>query len=284
MKARTWMALAMAPLALAACSGDGGTGANGTGQVAVRFGVAGGASASKASAEGPRLATTGGPLVVTGANGTLSITNISVVVSRLKLKGQHDQACTTSQPSGENEKEAGECEFQSGPYFLTVPLDGSQLTVTTGAIPPGTYDRVRFKVKNLDMRDDDDHEDADATDQQAIAALFNQIRSQFPDWPAQASMRVTGTFTPTGGTARAFTAYLKAEAKIDLPINPPLTVADGSTTNTVAVLLDPASFFKVGSNVIDLSQFSASHVGDFEVEAENGFHGEGHHGEGGGHD
>jgi hypothetical protein len=279
MKLRTLItsALALAPLALAACSDSTGTQAPGT--VQVRFGVTGSPANLRANALAAEAA--GGPLVVTGTNGTLSITAIQVVVSRLKLNGVHDQPCvgqTTGDDSQGGGDDADECEFQAGPFFVDLPLDGGQLTVATGTVPPGTYDRLRFRVKNLDFRDDDsDDEDDDAASQAAVAALFNQIRAQFPDWPARASMRVAGTFTPTGGPARPFTAYLKAEVKVELPLSPALTVAEGSSTSQVAVTLDPAAFFKSGSAVVDLSQFNGS-VGDFEFEAEHGFRGEGHHG------
>lgn len=280
MKLRTLItsALALAPLALAACSDSTGTQAPGT--VQVRFGVANGAANLRANVLTAEAA--GGPLVVTGTNGTLSITAIQVVVSRLKLNGVHDQPCVGGQTSGDDspggDDAADECEFQAGPFFVDLPLDGGQLTVATGAVPPGTYDRLRFKVKNLDFRDDDDdHEDDDAASQAAVSALFNQIRAQFPDWPARASMRVAGTFTPTGGAAKAFTAYLKAEVKVQLPLSPALTVAEGSSTSQVAVTLDPAAFFKSGTAVVDLSKFNGS-VGEFEFEAEHGFHGSGHHG------
>jgi hypothetical protein len=285
MKLRTLFtaALAASPLALAACA-DSSTGTSAPGQVQLRFGVAAGARALKA-ADGPRAAV-GGPLTVTGSNGTLSITGIRVVVSRFKLKGVHDQACAAGDSSsngGEVEHEAGECEFEAGPLFLDLPLDGTQLTVATGTVPPGTYDRVRFKVKNLDFRDDDDHEDDDAGGQAAVAALFEQIRAQFPDWPARASLLVTGTFTPTGGAARPFTAYLRAEARLELPISPPLVVSEGSSTGQVAVVLDPAALFRNGAAVIDLSQFNGR-VGEFETEAGHGFHGESGHGGHGGDD
>ena len=75
MKLRTVFAipLALAPLALAACSDGGTTGTQANGTVAIRFGVTG--ARATQLADGPRLATTGAPLVVTGANGTLSITS-----------------------------------------------------------------------------------------------------------------------------------------------------------------------------------------------------------------
>lgn len=278
MKLRTLVtsALALAPLALAACSDSTGTQA--PGQVQLRFGVAPGASALRA-ADGLSNAA-GGPLVVTGTNGTLSITGIHVVVSRFRLRGLDDQPCTgpatqsgDDNPSGDD---AGECEFDAGPLFVDLPLDGSQLTVATGPVTPGTYDRVRFRVKNLDLNDDDDdHADDDATERAAVTALFQQIRAQFADWPQRASMRVDGSFTPTGGTARPFSAYLRAEVRVDLGISPPLVVTEGSGTSQVSILLDPAAFFRNGGAVVDLSQLSG--VTDFEFRA-GGFRGEGHHG------
>ena len=276
MKLRTLIAgaLALAPLALAACSDSTGTQAPGT--VQVRFGVAGGAANLRANALAAEAA--GGPLVVAGTNGTLSITGIQVVVSQLKLKGVHDQPCiggTSSDDSQGGDDDAGECEFEAGPFFVDLPLDGGTLTVATGTVPPGTYDRLRFRVKNLDFRDDDGDDDDDDA---AVGALFNQIRTQFPDWPARASMRVTGTFTPTGGAARPFTAYLKAEVRVQLPLSPPLAVTEGTSTSQVSVTLDPAAFFKSGTAVVDLSQFGGN-VAEFEFEAEHGFRGEGHHGD-----
>lgn len=287
MKARTLftLSLLLAPVALAACSGDG-TGTSAAGQVQIRMGVSTGARASLAPA-GPSFAT-GTPLVITGTNGTLSITDIKLVVSRFELRGADGSSCGATTASGVHtdrsggsddgaKHDAGECEFRAAPQFVTLPLDGSQLTVTTGNVPPGTYTAVRFKVKNLDFRDDGDSEDDDAATRSSVDSVFNAIRAQVPDWPAQASMLVTGTFTPTGGTAKDFRAFLKAEVKLTLPITPPLTVTEASSTAQVSVLLDPANFFRTGTTVIDLSQFNG-HVGEFENETEHGFESEGHHG------
>lgn len=290
MKSRSLLAysLVIAPLALAACGGDG-TGATAPGQVQIRMGVStGGVSASRA-ADGPHFATTTG-LTVTGTNGTLNITDIKLVVSRFELRGADGSSCGATTATGVHtdrsggsddgaNHEAGECEFQAGPQFLTLPLDGSQLGVTTGTVPPGTFTAVRFRVKNLDLRDDDDHEDDDAASQAAVATLFNSIRQQVPDWPANASMLVTGTFTPTGGTAKDFRVFARAEVKLTLPLNPPLTVAEGNTGAQVSVLLDPASFFRTGTTVMDLTQFNGR-VAELEAEAEHGFESEGHHGSG----
>ena len=274
MKLKTLFAavLATSPLVLAACSDS--TGSSAPGQVQVRFGVASAGQALKAPT-GALAAAAGGPLVVTGTNGTLSLTGIQVVLDKFQLRGVHDQPCVGGAGSNDDSgnDDAGECEFDAGPLFLDLPLDGSQLTVATGTLPVGTYDNVRFRVKNLDAGDDDANDDSDDA---AQAALFQQVRAQFADWPQKASMRVTGTFTPTGGTARPFTAYLDAEVRLTLPISPPLTVTEGSSTGQVAVLLDPSVIFRTGAQVIDLSQLNGR-LGEFEFR-DGGFRGEGHHG------
>src|SRR5881628_886863 len=101
-------ALAAAPLALAACSDSTGTSA--PGQVQLRFGVGSGALALKAPA-GPRAAA-GDPPAITGANGSLSITSIRVVLARFQLRGVHDQPCTgtasSSDDHGAGSDDAGE--------------------------------------------------------------------------------------------------------------------------------------------------------------------------------
>ena len=272
MKLRTLITAALAaPLALAACSDSTGTSA--PGQVQLRFGVTSGAQALAAPAGG--LASLGGPLAVAGDNGTLSITGIRVVLDKFQLRGVHDQPCTGGAGSNDDDgdDDSGECEFDAGPLFLDLPLDGTQLTAATGTVPPGTYDHVRFRVKNLDSGDDDDGDDDDDA---AEAALFQQVRAQFPDWPAKASMRVTGTFTPTGGAARPFTAYLDAEVRLVLAITPPLAVTEGSSAGQVSVLLDPSVIFRNGAQVIDLSQFNGTLR---ELEFRDGaFRGEGRHG------
>lgn len=271
MARRLWaLSLLLAPLALAACGGDS-TGTEARGQVTLRMGVS--RPASLQAGEG--VAAVGGPLAVTGTNGTLSITGIQVVVARFQLRSANDVPCTGATGTGDDE-----CEFQAGPFFVAIPLDGRQLNVTTGALPAATYTHVRFRVKNLDDDDDDDGSDDDNVTPAQVQALFNQIRAQIPDWPRKASMLVTGTFTPTGGAPREFRAFARAEVRLTLPINPPLTVGEGNTSSSVTLVLDPASFFKTGTNVIDLSQFTAGRLGEFKVEAERGFRGEGGSGRG----
>jgi hypothetical protein len=252
---RTFAACGIALAALAACS-DSLTGGGSDARVQVRFGVAG------AQATSARFQTSGTDgLTLTGANGTLSISDIRLVVAEFELDGDDDvNRCGA-------DGGVDDCEdFNAGPMFVDLPLTGGTVPVGSGHVPAGVYDEVEFEVEDLD---DDEEDPAEA---QRIAALRQQILAQFPDWPRDASMLVTGSFTPTGGAARPFRVFIEAEIEIELALNPALTVGEGQT-GSLDVTLDPAVIFRNGANVLDLS--SAGSRLELEVEIENGFQGRG---------
>ena len=253
----------LAPLALAAC-GDSPTSGGGNvdgAAVAIRFGV-GGAAARNAAPLGPaRQEAQGDQLVVTGSNGTLTITDIRMIVAEFEVDGDDDVNACQQNGGGDD------CEdFEAGPLFIDLPLTGSTVPVSTGEIPPGTYEEVEFEVEDLD----DDEENP--AERQRIEALLAQVRAQFPDWPRDASMLVVGTFTPTGGQPRAFRVFIEAEIEVEVDLNPPLVITETSTNRDVSILLDPAAIFRSGSNVLDLSQSTGRLL---EIEIEDGFSGRG---------
>ncbi len=252
----------LAPLALAAC-GDSVTGGNGGGgdarPVAIRFGVNAGAAQNAAPLGPSRQEGQGDQLVVTGANGTLTITDIRMIVAEFEVDGDDD--VNTCQQNGGGD----DCEdFQAGPLFIDLPLTGGTVPVSTGEIAPGTYKEVEFEVEDLD----DDEENP--AERQRIEALLAQVRAQFADWPRDASMLVVGTFTPTGGQPRAFRVFIEAEIEVEVDLNPPLVITESSTSRDVSILLDPAAIFRSGNNVLDLSQSTGRPL---EIEIENGFSG-----------
>ena len=262
MNARKLLAtMILAPLALAGC-GDSVTGGNGGGDgaaVAIRFGVGGGASQSAAPLGPSRQEGQGDQLVVTGANGTLAITDIRMIVAEFEVDGDDDVNPCQQNGGGDD------CEdFEAGPLFIDLPLTGSTVPVSTGEIPAGTYDEVEFEVEDLD---DDEENPAERA---RIEALLGQVRAQFPDWPRDASMLVVGTFTPTGGQPRAFRVFIEAEIEVRLDLNPPLVINETSTSRDVSILLDPAAIFRNGNNVLDLSQSTGRLL---EIEIEDGFSG-----------
>src|SRR5574341_577139 len=184
-------------------------------------------------------------IVVTGSNGTLTITDIRLIVDELEL-----EAVETTDCQGD-EEQAGCEEFETGPLATQVPVDGTPVTVTSDQIPPGTYDELEFEVEDAEV---DDGESDDAGESQALADLLATLRQTYPDWPDNASMVVVGTFTPTGGTAQPFRAYFAAELEVEMPIDPPLVIDAGNHTLTVQ-LHSEAWFVNPDGTVKDLSQF-----------------------------
>ena len=263
-----------AAAALAAC--DSPTGRGSEARVELRFGVEG----TAARASSALLQTSGSDaLVVAGANGTLRIDDIRLVVAELELKGDDDvnrcasAAALDSGPGGggdgsdDDDGSSDDCDdFNAGPLFIDLPLTGGPAAVATGDVPAGTYREVGFEAEDLD---DDEQNPAEAA---RIAQLRQQILAQFPDWPRDASMLVAGSFTPAGGQARPFRVFIEAEIEIELALSPPLVVAQGES-RSVDVTLDPASLFRNGANVLDLS--SAGSRLELEVEIRGGFRGRG---------
>lgn len=252
------LAAAAALLALSACA-ENPAGGGSAGNVQLRFGVAGG----QALASGALFQTGGADhLTVTGANGTLRIDDLRMVVAEFELEGDDDvNRCD------ETAGAADDCEdFDAGPMFIDLPLTGGSVPVGSGNVPAGTYKEVEFEVEDLD----DDEENA--AERARIDQLRGQILAQFPDWPRDASLLVVGTFTPTGGAPQAFRAFVEAEIEIETELSPRLVVGEGES-RSVDVMLDPAAIFRSGANVLNLAQPSGR--SELEIRIENGFSGRG---------
>ena len=246
-------ALLLAGLTVAACSDDP-TAPPGTTFVTLNFASV--APPSTSPVAGGSLA----QAAIEGSNGVLDITSAHVIVAEFELEGS-DDSC--------EEGLIDDCaEFESGPFFMNLPLDGGNVALATDAVPNGTYDELDFEIEDLE----DDGEDDEAA---AALALLQEVQTAFPDWPVGASMRAEGTFTPTGGSATAFVVYFDAEIEIERAFSEPLVLDDERSGVEVTVRLDPAAWF-TGSDgsVLDLSQFdyaTTQELLEFEVELEDGF-------------
>lgn len=231
-------------LGAAACGDSTGPG-DSPRQVGVSFALA--ADAANGSAN---------EITVNGTNGTLTIHGIWLVVDELELEGGDGVDCND------------ECEFETGPFFMQVPLTGSTVAVALDYVPAGTYTEFEFEVDDLDISDGEDD------DQSHVNTLFTQILAQQPDWPRDASMLVTGIFTPTGGVGVPFRTYFDADVEIEMDLNPPLTVGSDGVASVI-VELDPARWFRdANGTVTNLSQWDFGTTGailEFETEIENGF-------------
>ncbi|MCI0432601.1 MAG: hypothetical protein L0271_02980 [Gemmatimonadetes bacterium] len=206
-------------------------------------------------------------LVIAGSNGTLTITQIALIVSEFELEREED-ACESSRELDDDEDD--ECEeFKAGPFFVDLPLDGA-VSVVSQEVPAGSYTELEFEVEDLELDDDEDDDD----DGRGTADVLARIRAAgFDDWPEKASMVVVGTFTPVAGAPRPFTTFFEAEIEIEMDLQPPLIVAEDALTVDVEIV--PAMWFRTFANsVVDLSAFDFATTGkilEFEAKLENGF-------------
>ncbi len=226
------------------------------GEVRVNFELAA-ASAAKLGK------TAAGELSISGTNGTLTLTDVRLIVAEFELERQeHDLACESTVDDDGCEK------FESPPFFLPLPLETTTVTVARGTIPPDTYDKLEFEIEDLE----DDPEDDDFA---AVQALLTTIRGEFADWPDKASMLLVGQFDPGDSPVRDFRVYAEAEIEIELDLNPPLVIDSEGADYDVTIRVDPTLWLmNTDGTVRDLSSFDYDLTGnllEFEVEIQNGF-------------
>lgn len=240
---------ALVLLGLTACDSGGGMSGSAPGTLAVNFQTASPSGSSSASL----LKSAHDSVVVGAANGdTLKITDIRFIVEEFEVGGQEDSL-----------------DFEAPPSFLDLPLNGTEFaSADTADIPVGTYTEFEFAVDNLEADEDDSQEE-----RQQIQDLLNRIRNEFPNFPREASMIATGTFTPAGGDPSDFTSYVEAEIEVEREFEQnPLEVTSDGLSRSLTVKLDPSTWFKTSDGgVRDLTQYqSTSDLLEIEKEFENG--------------
>ncbi len=234
-------------LVLGACDSAGPSTEGST--VEVGFGTSYSTSGTAAAGAAPKSSHDG--LDITGANGTLSVIDIHLIVSEVELEGDSDSA-----------------EFEAGPSLLPLPLDTNDVApLAANQIPPGRYNEFGFEVEDVDVEEDDD-------DEQSLQELRESIREEFPNWPEGASMVAVGTFTNSDGTTSDFTTFFEAEIKVDREMSTPLEVTGDGLSRSLTVRLDPTRWFRNADGTVrDLSQSdyaSTEELVEFEAEFEDG--------------
>ncbi|WP_176466247.1 hypothetical protein [Aliifodinibius salipaludis] len=177
-------------------------------------------------------------LLIEGTNGTLQIDDIRFIVAEFELD-----------PSEADDNSTELEEFESEPFFVDLPFVDEALSLANNQIQAGLYDELEFEVENLDFEDEEEGEDEEHQ------TLADSIRSEFADWPNEASMVIVGTFTPTDGDPQSFTVFAEAEIEIEREFNPPLEVTENNIQQVVSVRINPTTWFKQSDgSVIDLTQ------------------------------
>ena len=249
------------PLLVTGC-GDSTSGPAQRPQIAVRFGLAASSvspSVVQLQQQGRSVATN---LVVTGSNGTLNITNVSFIVSKIEMDCNSNDS--DSLPSC--------ADFKAAPSFVKLPFGASGVVAASANnIRAGEYTELEFKIKNLE-----DDEDDDALEIAQTVALRTAIRAMHADFPDKASMIIEGTFTPVGSmTAVPFRTYFDAEIEVEMNLVPPLRVVESIASRSLSVDVQPALWLKrADGTVIDLSTLDYSRTRShlrIEVEMRTGF-------------
>ena len=216
---RTNLGVACAAIALLAGCESIGTGPTDGARVSLSLSGGSGADASVSAPRGPSLSVV--PVSDDGGR-TIDIETVQLVLKDVELKRDRDDDC--------HESDDESCEkFETGAALVTLPLSGGLVTPFSEAIAPGTYDELRVKIG----QPEDDNGDR--------AAFY----AAHPDWPARATVRVTGTFD-AGSGAQPFDVYLGVNAKVKQELEPPLVV-DGATDPTsvnLTLTVDVASWFR----------------------------------------
>lgn len=208
---------------------------------------------------------TGDTLTISGSNGQLMIHDLRFIVEDFELE-RTDSECGDVASSEDEDCE----EFKSDPFFVDLPLNADTLNLNTSSIEPGLYEELEFEIDDLDL--DEEEEGEDRTVKQELAAL---VRNEFPDWPNEASMVVSGSFISSNGDTTDYMIFAEAEVEIELEFNPPLEISENSIDKLLRINIDPVSWFtRPDGTVLDLSVYdytTTQNVLEFEVEIENGF-------------
>jgi hypothetical protein len=263
--------LSLSAAVVAAISGCAdGTGVGGPHNVALNFQITGSAPAASVggpSAVGGPALVVGPPLVLVGTNGTLTLEEVRLVVAEVEIE-KDDDSCSGDDHGNDDIGDSCE-EFNVGPQFVDLLLDGQPIQVVTDMLPAGIYEELEFEIE--DLEDDEDN----AVEAALIAAVRSEILAVVPDWPEDASALVVGSFTPTGGSPVDFRVFLKAEIEVEMDLIPNLVIEGGVASRALTVNIQPEIWFaQPGGAILDLSQFDYDATGqllEFEVEFEDGF-------------
>ncbi|MFO8174234.1 MAG: hypothetical protein R6T96_08115 [Longimicrobiales bacterium] len=134
----------LAATSLAAC--DDSLGVDGPQNVSLSFRTAeaGSLAAAPASA-GPVASAPARAITLVGSNGTLVLDELYMIVTEIEL--EHEDGCDDD--DGLNGQTLDDCEdFESGPHFVSLPLDGTPIVVSTALVASGVYDELEFEIEN----------------------------------------------------------------------------------------------------------------------------------------
>lgn len=151
---------------------------------------------------------------ITGSSTTQavdSITEVKMLVEELELESSLDQ---------------DSLDFEVEDLVVNLPLDGSEFELVSTTVPEGVYDEFETQIESPD--DDSSVEDSD---------FYNSSSEDGENY----SIVVKGVYN-----GEQFTYRSEEDFELKLEMDPPLEIS-GNTSPSVAIKVDPASWFKDAS-------------------------------------
>ena len=244
MRRSVGLATALAAMTLAAACSDSTSAKTSGTQLGFTTGAALGANADAV------------PITVNGH--TLSLTAVTLTVSRAELKpaaaavcaGDSESADADRSPGGsgssaDNHSGSDDCgEMKIGPTTIDLPLDGSVVTVPADAIPAGTFQQLELRLAFIRLQGTFDGKAFDVT----------------VSTPVRGEIQFATPLVVAAGTATSIT--------VTVPVAQWLTNADGS-------LVDPS---QLNANQSLLGQFTGRVASSFHAFEDNDHDGHDDHG------
>jgi len=235
MARRVSIATAFAAIALAAACSDSTSAKTSGTQLGFTTGAGLGANADAV------------PITVNGH--TLSLTAVTLTVSRAELKPAATAVCADDSESADADRSPGgtasstdnhsgsdECgEMKIGPTTIDLPLDGSVVTIPADAIPAGTFQQLELRLAFIRLQGTFDGKAFDVT----------------VSTPVRGEIQFATPLVVTAGTATSIT--------VTVPVAKWLTNADGS-------LVDPS---QLNTNQSLLGQFTGRVASSFHAFEDN---------------
>lgn len=157
---------------------------------------------------------------------SLQITSARVTIKDIKLHVEGEDSL----------KDDDDETLKVGPFVVVYDSAGANL-VTTTAIAPGRYDRIKFEIHKYDA----DHDDPEDLDRDDSAQLFKA--------PDPYTFVIRG-YVWNGGVRSPFTYYSKVTANVSWRFATPITLAAGSE-HALLLKLDPIFMFRVIGYALD---------------------------------
>lgn len=166
---------------------------------------------------------------------TLSIDTAKILLKNIEFKSVIDE---------------DSLDFKTGPFVVRLDLSGTVNTITTGTIPPGTYDRIKFRI----------HKPEDTE------VVSDPEFNTGPSGDQRFSLIVKGTYNGVPFLFRS-----REGLDQELSINPPLVITDDAAGVNTTLLTDVSSWFVDSSDGSVLDPSDPDNEDLIEENIENSF-------------